>query len=487
MNLLKNKKLIFPLSYLIAVIIYWPALNGTPAWDDFPFWFEDPVMKPTMSYLEILKNFAWPFSVIFQKFLYNVFNENYYIYHLINLSIHFLNAFLVYKLAQHIKLNRPFILFFLFLVHPVCVITTAWMIQIKTLLCFFFALASCLTFFKGNKDWRWMTLSWVLFLFSVASKSASLGLPLIFTLVSLTSYRFMKIHLLIPFFLIAFWGGYRVAVSPLTIEGTQKASQTTEVKEVPSRPDSEITAAPLPSPEQLKSELDEKKPELKVEKASLSAISFIRFDVSMISKTLHYYFWQVFLPIRNEPIKGLNTNEAGFAVYGHLIFLALLIIICWGDSALISLAAGHILLLPFLGIIPAPYMLITWVSDQHLYLALPCLLAFWLRLIDKLKWKHTYTLPTVVGLFFLYKTSISTPFYKDQFAFYEASLDYNPENVPIIYNLAFAYVMNNEWDKAKRLLQYIYERAQTDPSISNNQFYPQLLKLYIELLTNEKK
>jgi len=475
MKILKNKPLIFIFSYLLAVALYWPSLNGAPAWDDFPYWFSDPVMKPTMPYLEILKNFAWPFSVSFQKLLYGFFNDNYFAYHSLSLIIHGLNAFLVYKLARLIRVKYPFLFFFLFLVHPACVISTAWMIQIKTLLCFFFALSSCLAFIKGNKDLRWMTLSWILFLLSVTSKSASLSMPLIFLVVSFKSYRLKKLHLLIPFFLISAWGTYKVVVSPITIEGSGNASKVIDVKEATPTP------PPLEIPEKMPSEIPMSPSSDEVHQDIPSAISFVRFDVGFIAKTLHYYFWQSLVPIRNEPVKGLNTEKAGVQEYGHLIFLLIVIIACWKDSALLYLAAGHFLLLPFLGIIPAPYMIITWVSDQHLYLALPGLLAFWMRLLDKIKWQHSYLLPSLLAVFFTYKTSVTTPFYKDQLSFYKASLKYNPENVAITYNLAFAYVMKGDWVAAQDVLHNLIQLAKVEPRIKESQFYANIVKLYIDL------
>ena len=477
MKILKNKPLIFIFSYLLAVALYWPSLNGSPAWDDFPYWFNDPVMTPSMSYLEILKNFAWPFSVSLQKVLYTFFQDNYFVYHAISLFIHGLNAYLVYKLARLLRVKYPFLFFFLFLIHPACVISVAWMIQIKTLLCFFFALSSCLTFIKGNKNLRWMTLSWILFLLSVTSKSASLSLPLFFLVVSFKSYHLKKLHLLIPFFLISFWGVYKVAVSPITIEGSAKASKVIDVKPEPK---------PAPTAVQTPSEIPMAPTSNEVRQDIPSAFNFARFDIDLIAKTLHYYFWQSLVPISNEPVKGLNPNKAGLAEYGHLLFILIVVFICWKDSALLYLAAGHFLLLPFLGIIPAPYMIITWVSDQHLYLALPALLAFWMRLLDKIKWEYRFILPSLLAVFFIYKTTLTTPYYKDQISFYKASLYHDPTNVPIAYNLAFAYVIKGDWVTARSLLHDIIERSEDDPSIKNNQFYVHIVKLYFDLQPKEQ-
>lgn len=521
---------IFVLSFFITLGLYWPAMKGEPIWDDFTFWFTDPAMRNTMSYSTIWANYAWPFSVSLQKLTMGLFHKKYIFYHLLSFCIHFANAVLVYRLGRLFRFKHPIIYFLLFLLHPVAVITTAWMIQIKTLLCMFFALASVLTFMKGNKDTRWMIASWVLFLLSITSKSASLTLPLIFLVISVRSYRFQKLHLLIPFFVLAGFSAYKVLKSPVTQAGAEKAAKVIKIKAEPVAP--AVVEAPIvvkkevPVPEvkvepkvvPVKKTKKEKKPK-KVEapkvvetpKAEVqppavkekklirpkpavvnneemkTSFKFSSLDLGLISQTLHYYFWQIFLPNHNEPVKGLNPFHAGVEEILHLIFLILLVAILWKDSALIYLAASHFLLLPFLGIIPAPFMNITWVSDQHLYLVLPAMLAFWVRLVDKINWKYSFIIPSIFVLFFSYKTMKATPIYKNQYTFYEASLDYNPFNVPIAYNLAFARLLSGDIEKAYYVTSDAYNRSMYEPIMRKNIYYPHLLQLYVQLKLSMEK
>lgn len=471
MKILKIKPLLILFSFLMAFGLYWPSIQGTPIWDDLHYWFSDPVMT-SVSYGDIVKNFAWPFSVSSQKILYSIFGTNYLVYHLINFSLHCLNSLLVYKLGRQIRVRYPIIFFMLFLFHPVSVITTSWMIQFKTLLCFFFALTSCLTFIKGNKNWRWMAFSWILFLFSITSKSASLSLPIIFLIANWKNYGMKKLHLLIPFFLISSWGVHKVLVSPITQEASEKAAQITQIKDATPSPKVEIPDSVPSTPDETKQDIP-------------SSSTFSKIDWGLISQTLRYYFWQAFVPINNIPVKGLNYEKANLADIGHIVFLLLIALLCWRDSALLYLAAAHFLLLPFLGIIPAPFMTITWVSDQHLYLVLPALLAFWMRVLTKLKWKHTIILPALMVLFFIYKTSQTTPLYKNQITFYEASLNYNPRNVPIAYNLAIAYILKGKWQKAHDLIDDVYQRGKEDHTIKSNSVYPQLIMLYLDMQDTE--
>lgn len=190
MSIRLRNGLIFAFSFFLALAIYWPSIQGKPIWDDYSFWFSAPEMTDRQSYIDIWKYFGWPFSVTVQKFLLSIFKSKYIYYHLTNFIIHFANSLLVYKLGRLFRLKYPLMYFALFLFHPVCVISTAWMVQIKTLLCLFFALASILTFVKGLKETKWMVLSWILFALSITSKSASVTVPVIYVIISLRYHRF---------------------------------------------------------------------------------------------------------------------------------------------------------------------------------------------------------------------------------------------------------------------------------------------------------
>lgn len=533
MSIRLRKQLIFALAFIVAFILYWPSMHGLPIWDDYSYWFRDPVMGPKMSYLTIWKDFGWPLSVSLQKMLLAWWNKNYLYYHLLNFTIHGLNSLLVYKLARYLRFKYATFFFLLFLFHPVGVITTAWMIQFKTLICFFFGLASILAYLKGNKRIGWMIFSWVLFACSVTSKSASITLPLILLVLSYRSYKFSKLHFLIPFFLISGWGTYRVIKSPITIEGSEKAAKISNVKaEEPSpeekvqpvpapevkpepkveAPKKAVTKVKLPRPKKIKikkqkpvltkpidygpaeskstTPVVESKPAIEIRPVpteqpknetlkSEKKLSFKLPDFGLISQTMHYYFWQSILPLSNAPVKGLNYDKAGLEQIIHILFLFIIIFLVWKDSALFYLATAHFMLLPFLGIVHAPFMTVTWVSDQHLYLVLPIFIAFWIRILERMNWKYS---PIVLGFFvvlYAAKTYEITPVYKNQITFYEASLKYNPMNVPITYNLALAKFLHGDIIATREILENLIQLSNTEPLMKKNHFYPYAMDLYL--------
>lgn len=506
------RPILFLLAYIIATALYWPAMKGTPIWDDHLFWFADPIMHSDTSYWTIFKNFAWPVSVSIQKYLLSLWHKNYTNYHVLNLVIHFANAFLVYRMGRWLKIRHSFILFALFLLHPVAVVSTAWMIQIKTLLCFFFALVSILLYLKGQKKRWWILASWIFFTLSLLSKSASLVVLPIFIYLSYRQEKFKKLHFTIPFILISCWSTYRVLKSPVTIEATTKVEKVAALK-IEDKPatlgpikKAEVKRPKVKKPEVKKPERKKKEkkitklkevpklqgtnaPEVKpppelppIEKKNLTETtqdkSVFKFDFGLVVQSLHYYFWQAIIPLHNEPIKGLNYQKAGITEFIHLFFLLSLVVTLWKTSGLFLLVCAHLLIIPFLGFVSAPYMSITWVSDQHLYLALPLFMGIWVKILEFMKFKYKLIIPAVFLVAFCYKTHEAVGYYKNQFIFYESSLEYNPYNVPIAYNLAYSYIMTGNWSVAYNLLVDTYELAEKEPVMKNSYFYPYFLELY---------
>ncbi len=525
------RALLFVISFNVAFLLYSSSVRGLPIWDDLPYWFFDPAMKPDVSYLSIWRSYGWPFSISVQKLAFGLWKNQYAFYHVFNFCLHFLNSYLVYLLGKRLRLRSPFLYFLLFLLHPACVISVAWMIQIKTLLCFTFALAALLCYLEGRRGTRWLAASWVFFFLSVTSKSASLPLPLIFLALSFRSRCFKKQALLLPFFLIAAWSGHRVLSSEVTQQGVEMAALSTTFKEIPEPGDAPVavhvpseakkeTLAPAPSgisqllvfrrePTERTFFTDilpgvyryfyhlaresqklaaspqgsgpvETVPAPTAFVSSLQIPSFekIKINVVLTAQTLRYYFWHSLLPTQTEPVKGLNFNQLQLQDVFHLAFLVLFVGFFWRDPLLSFLLAAHLLLLPFVGLIPAPFMNVTWVSDQHLYLVLPALIGFWLKLWERIPGRFAAVVPGVYLLLFSLGTWRAVHWYKDEFAFYETSLERNPLNAPIAYNLAYAYLKHDRWVDAYNVMEGIVLLAKHEPLLRKNVYYPHIEFLY---------
>ncbi len=478
------KYTLFVLAYLIAAGLYWPSFSGLPVWDDMSYLFFDPVMTDKFPYSDIWKNFTWPLSVSLQKALISVAKNNFTVFHAINFLVHAFNSWLVYRLLRLLRMSQFFSYagFLFFLIHPASVIAVAWMIQFKTLICFSFAMGSLILFIRARskKDY---VLSVILFLMSVLSKSSSLPLPLVLVFLSGRSWKSRKTLWIIPYLLVSIGGYYRLTNSQVAEEAIKHATEvTTQVAQAPEtfRP---VPDEPLVTPE--KDFTPDKDPYEKAKKRespvepTLSNEDASKFlaQTRLVIKTMYYYFWQAFIPVENAPVKGLNPFPPSFQDYLHLIFLVLIVIITWKMGLFFAIVGAHIFLLPYLGIIPAPYMNVTWVSDQHLYLALPSFAILLFGLMEKVK--KTWQIPvlSLMLIFFAWKTHEASKFYQNNFTFYEASIEANFNNIPLVYNLSMLYILNGREDEAARLMNSVIEAGQDEPYIRENRFYPFILDL----------
>ncbi len=531
----KVKFTLFTFAFAIAFFLYLPGMNGHPIWDDITYWFFDPVMEESFSYSLIWKNFTWPLSVSAQKFLYSVGGDHWNFYHGINFLLHSFNSWLVYTFLLQLGLKRNFAFFgfLFFLVQPASVISVAWMIQFKTLLCFSLAIGTLILFLKvqTTKD---IALPAFLFLLSVVSKSSSLPLPLVLIFLLGKEWRSKKLLRVIPFLLISTFGLYRIFNSEIALEGIATATSIAKKgfvkkvapdpqpvlekkettiqssdpvvvrerrkkiptpKEAPKIAIAQESFSPPPdehlanfsadfAPEGVKYERQPETKRIIEPTMSLEALSPVVAYGRIVIKTLYYYFWQAYLPMDNAPVKGLNPFPPEFQDYLHILFLFILTMITWGTPFLPILLSAHAFLLPYLGIIPAPYMNVTWVSDQHLYLALPFFILLLLGLVQKIKSKWAALPLCFLVLFFSYQTRIASGFYRNNFSFYEKCIDANVNNIPLVYNLAILYIADGKGREAEQLLEAVLSLSEDEPYMKQNRFYPFLVQLYSRLRGN---
>lgn len=454
-------------------------MNGTPIFDDYHFIFSYNVVKDDFSYLTIFKDFSWPVSVSFERVIYQVFGENFFVFHLINVLLHALNSFMLFKLADKLKLPYPKILGLLFLLHPANVISVSWMVQLKTVVCLTFALISVFFLLKSQEDKKFYLVSWLFFLLSVLAKSASIPLVLIYIFYAMKSKGVKETIWTIPFMLVSLYSTYKVINSEMTTVASKQIHSKTFVAEeksgkvvVPEKP----VAAPktkvdiLPAPEE------------KVEKSATAVHNEGVYKVfektSTLLKTGYYYFWQVVLPLENYPVKGLSFKLAGLTEVFHFIFVCILLFLTRHTWMMFALISGYLFLMPFLGFTDAPYMTLTWVSEQHLYLAIPFFLAFWLGALEKIKSKYALIIPGIFLIFFSVQTYKATTYYKDDVTFYTISLKADPYNLPIAYNLAIAYLRRNDLPQALNVTGTILDAASTKNWIARNKYFPYISTLH---------
>ena len=414
-KIIDNKFIFFSFSFLVLLLLYYPTFFGKPIWDDKYFLFEGN-LKNFSSPWDLIRIFSWPVTILLQKLMLASFKDHYFYYHLTNFFLHFANGLLFYQLLKRLNISSYRWGYFIFLFHPAMLISVAWMIQFKTLLCAFFSLLALNQFFKSQsteslvkKRWH-LALTSLNFLLSLGSKSASL--PLIAPwFLSLKDLKKKKL-LAIPAALVVALALYKLLNSSIALKGISLAQETS------------------------------------------SYDSTLEFILKTIPQTTSWYFWQALLPFYTVAIRGPVPDGLISGLYGLCLIIFFMFFI-YKQRAFRFFMAFFIMLTPFLGIIPAPFMTSTWVSDQHLYLPLIffipaiCLL---LEEIPKFKIKML-TQSFFLSLMLLVSFS-SIDNYRDEYPFYKSSFEFN-SNLAAGYQLINYYTFHGMKNEAREIYYQI--------------------------------
>ncbi len=174
---------IFGLIFCASVAAYWPALDGTPLWDDSAH-----ITPPDLQSLDGLRR-IWLDRVATQQY-YPLLHTAFWIehrlwgdavagYHLTNILLHALAACLVVVILR--TLHRPGapLAGVLFALHPVCVEAVAWISEQKSTLSAVFYLSSALIYLRFDQDRRRRLyfLALTLFILALLSKTVTATLP----------------------------------------------------------------------------------------------------------------------------------------------------------------------------------------------------------------------------------------------------------------------------------------------------------------------
>ncbi len=171
------------LAFGIAWLTYWPALSGGLLWDDAAH-----VTAPALRSLRGLVR-IWAELGATQQY-YPTLHTAFWIehrlwgdavigYHAINLMLHTAAAGLFWAVLRELRIRGAGLAALLFLFHPVCVESVAWISEQKNTLSLVFYLGSALTYLKFDRERRaWLyAFGLILFLLALSTKSVTATLP----------------------------------------------------------------------------------------------------------------------------------------------------------------------------------------------------------------------------------------------------------------------------------------------------------------------
>ncbi|RIK96059.1 MAG: hypothetical protein DCC71_22720, partial [Proteobacteria bacterium] len=136
--------LLFAFDFAIALLLYWPALHGTPISDDLATLYIPElqtlswehlraILDPRSPVVEALFNYA-PLHALLHALEIALFGHDFFAFHVVNVACHALVSALLVALFVRTGIPRAAALLagFVFLAHPACVEAVAWMNQLKT-------------------------------------------------------------------------------------------------------------------------------------------------------------------------------------------------------------------------------------------------------------------------------------------------------------------------------------------------------------------
>ena len=188
---------------IVAVLLaYWPALRGDFIFDDDLHIYGNPSVRSAAGLGDIW--FAggatpqyYPLSFTFFWLGYRLWGLNTLGYHLLNVLLHGTAAVLLWQVLQRLKVRGAWLAGAIFALHPVCVMSVAWMTELKNVLSASLALgaawaylrAAGLGVYERNRgeskwDWRYYALSLVLFQLALFAKTAVSFLPVTLLLIA---------------------------------------------------------------------------------------------------------------------------------------------------------------------------------------------------------------------------------------------------------------------------------------------------------------
>jgi tetratricopeptide (TPR) repeat protein len=171
----------------LALACYWPALRGGPVWDD-----DAHITKPelrsaaalwqiwsnphaTQQYYPLLHSTFW--------IEHRIWGDSVVGYHLANVLMHAAAACLLILILQRLNTPGGWLAGLLFVVHPVCVESVAWISEQKNTLSLVFYLLAGMAYVRFDEDRRrpsaipMYALALLLFVMALLTKSVTATLP----------------------------------------------------------------------------------------------------------------------------------------------------------------------------------------------------------------------------------------------------------------------------------------------------------------------
>ena len=222
-----------PALLLATLLAYRPVWHGGLLWDDnahitapdlrgiqgLPrIWFD---LGATQQYYPVVHTAFW--------ILYSLWGEQTLAYHLTNILLHVLSAFLLALILRRLSVPGAWLAAMIFALHPVQVESVAWISELKNTLSGAFYLGAALSYlcFAESRRRRFYAAGLFLFAMALLSKSVTATLPAGLLILFWWQRRILNLRRdvlpLVPFFALGIAGGLLTVWVERTLIGAEGA------------------------------------------------------------------------------------------------------------------------------------------------------------------------------------------------------------------------------------------------------------------------
>jgi len=222
-----------PIAILIfTALVYSKAINnGFVGWDDNDYIIRNTFIRDfslhgvqTIFSSFYMSNYH-PFTTLVFMLEFKFFGLNPMPYHALNVLLHILNTWLVFKFIEQLSRKKitAIIVALLFAIHPMHVESVVWVSELKDMLYtsfYLLALLAYLKYLRYNNSKKYYMGSLLLFVCSLFSKSAAVTLPVLLIVIDVYKGRKINFKLLlekVPFLLLSIVFGILAILSQKVI------------------------------------------------------------------------------------------------------------------------------------------------------------------------------------------------------------------------------------------------------------------------------
>src|SRR5215831_10765108 len=185
----------------MAIVVYWPALDGGYVLDDDDYLINNVHLRSLDGLAriwfhpgELPDHYSLTYTTFWLEF--HLWGLEPLGYHVVNVLIHAASALLLWRLLIVLRVPGAWVAAALFAVHPVCVESVAWISERKNVLSMLLALASMLCYLRfepaeetidqadaGHARRTWYGCSIFLFAAAIFSKAAVVMMPAVLVVI----------------------------------------------------------------------------------------------------------------------------------------------------------------------------------------------------------------------------------------------------------------------------------------------------------------